>query len=56
MIDNLTPEEHKELIKEAFKEWLDEKVLSFGHFSIKFIGTAICGSILYWATQHGIFK
>lgn len=56
MVDNLTPEEHKAIIKEAFKEWLDEKVLAFGHWSIRFIGTAVCGTFIYWAAQHGILK
>lgn len=42
-------EAQKELIKEAFKEWLDSKVTEFGWFAIKTMALAICGGLLYVA-------
>lgn len=45
--------EDKELIKEAFKEWLDEKAADFGWWTLKFIGTACAGAVLYFLVQHG---
>jgi hypothetical protein len=49
-------DEHKEAVKEAFKEWLDEQAASFGKWTIKFIGSAIFGAILYFLVNHGFIK
>jgi hypothetical protein len=50
-------EETKEALKEAIKEWLDDRVKNFGWFTIKtIIGLAVAG-ILYLAfVGTGHFK
>ena len=52
------PREHmtKELIKEAFKEWLDEKAAQFGKWTIKWFATILCGAVIYFAANHGLIK
>ena len=49
-------EDHKELVKEAFKEWLDEKAADFGKWTIKWIGTAFFGFLIYTLVTHGWLK
>lgn len=55
-LDNL-PEDgslNKEIVKEAIKEWLNEKVTQFGWFSIKTIFYLFVAAIGYlWITSHG---
>lgn len=46
----------KEAVKEAFKEWVDEKVQAFGWWSLKTIGMLIVGAILYFFVQTHGFK
>ena len=36
----------KEAMKEAIKEWLDEKYMAFGKWSIKTIGALFLSSVL----------
>jgi len=44
----------KEVVKEAIKEWLNEKVAEFGWFSLKTIGYALVALIGYlWLSTHG---
>jgi hypothetical protein len=49
-------DEHKEVVKEAFKEWLDEKAAEFGKWTLKFIGTACFGALIYFLVNHGYLK
>lgn len=49
-------EEQKAMIKEAFKEWLDEKASEFGKWTFKFIGTACFGALLYLLVTNGYIK
>jgi hypothetical protein len=49
-------EDHKDLVKEAFKEWLDEKSAQFGKWTIKWIGTAAMGALIYWLVMNGYLK
>ena len=37
----MSPEETKEAMKEALKEWLDEKAAKFGYFSMYTIAAAV---------------
>ena len=48
--------EQKALVKEAFKEWLDEKAAEFGKWTFKFIGTALLGTLLVYLVTHGFIK
>ena len=49
----MTPEEQKEAVKEAFKEWLDELILKFGKWSLKTIAAACFGIIIVFLVNHG---
>ena len=49
---NLTPEEHKAIIKQAFKEWLDDKILEFGKWSLKTLGATVLGALLVFLVNH----
>ena len=49
-MDNLD----KEIVKEAIKEWLNEKVTQFGWFSLKTIGYGLIALLGYiWLMTHG---
>jgi hypothetical protein len=44
----------KEVVKEAIKEWLNEKVTQFGWFSLRTIGYALVALLGYlWLSTHG---
>jgi len=49
-----TKEELKDIQKEAFKEWMDEKVTEFGWWSIKTIGIALLGGLLYFISHYDL--
>jgi hypothetical protein len=53
MLDDMQKEEQKSLIKEAFKEWLDEKAAQFGKWTFKYVSTAIVGAMLYYLVSNG---
>ena len=44
----MTNDEMKKLLKEALKEWLDDKFLSFGKFSFYAIAAAALCALLYF--------
>jgi len=52
-MDELNKREQKAVVKEAFKEWLDEKAAQFGKWTIKFIASAAFGALLYFLVTHG---
>jgi hypothetical protein len=44
----------KDVVKEALKEWLNEKVAEFGWWTIKGIGYLLfCALIYAWFATHG---
>ncbi len=56
----MTHDESKEILKEALKEWLDEKLAEFGWFSLKTLAIAGLGALVYfilvmngWSKLHG---
>ena len=51
MVEN--NEHQKQIIKEAFKEWLDEKAGEFGKWTFNFIFTAAFGALVYLLVTHG---
>ena len=51
-----TKEEHKELVKEAIKEWLDEKAADFGKWTIKWMASACFGFSIYFLATNGYLK
>lgn len=46
----------KEVIKEAFKEWLDEKFAEFGKWTLKSLAAIVFGIIVVYAVNHGLVK
>jgi hypothetical protein len=52
MIDKRDHDDRKQFIKdamkEAMKEWLDEKIMSFGKWSLRAIGAAIIVALVYF--------
>lgn len=54
----MTPEEqkelHKEAIKEAIQEWLDKQFVKVGKITMKGVGAMALAAIFYiWAAAHG---
>lgn len=54
----MTPEEQKEIqkqaIKEALEEWLDKQFTNFGKWSLRSIGAIGLAALVYmWAMSHG---
>tara|TARA_R110000782_G_scaffold6121_1_gene21045 strand:+ start:1490 stop:1654 length:165 start_codon:yes stop_codon:yes gene_type:complete len=47
-------DDHKEAIKEALSEWLDDKFSEFGKWSLKgMFAFALVGLVYLWAASHG---
>lgn len=49
-------EDHKHLIKEAFKEWLDEKFAEFGKWTLKSLAAICFGALVVFLVNHGFIK
>lgn len=49
-------QDQKAIVKEAFKEWLDEKAAQFGKWTFRFIGSALAGAVLYLLVTHGFIR
>lgn len=49
----MTHEEQKAIVKEALKEWLDEKFLAFGKWSLAAIGAAALAALAYFIFTWG---
>jgi len=50
-------EQTKEVVKEAIKEWIDDRVKSFGWFAIRTLAGLVVAGILYLAFMGtGHFK
>lgn len=41
----------KEIVKEALKEWLDERFTEFGRLSFKALAAAIFGALVYFVLK-----
>lgn len=54
-MDKIEKEEQVEIVKEAIKEWLDEKASEFGKWTVKYLATLIFGAIVYWLAKNGFF-
>lgn len=44
----MTEEEMKKAMKEALKEWLDEKYMSLGKWSMSAFAAAVLGALIYF--------
>ena len=50
----MTPNEHKQAIKEGLSEWLDDKFSEFGRFSMKgLFAMALVALVYLWAVSQG---
>ncbi len=52
----MTPDEQKEIVKEAIREWLDEKYAAFGKYTFHGIMAAGIGWMAYFLLSHGWIK
>ena len=48
ILGELSRHELKLIVKAAIKEWLDEQTLKFGKWSIRWLGMAAMGAVLYF--------
>lgn len=55
-MDNLDREEQKAIVKEAIREWLDEKYSAFGKWTLHGLLAACLGALAYWLAVHGGLK
>lgn len=54
---DLTPEEQKNVIKQALKEWLNEQFAAFGKWSLFGILSMAFSALVYiWLLEHGWHK
>lgn len=49
-------EDKKDLVKEAFKEWLDEQAAEVGKWTVRWIFRASIGALLLYLVTHGHLK
>jgi hypothetical protein len=53
----MSDEETKEALKEALREWLDDKLAQFGMWSLKALFAAALGALIYFIlTMNGWHK
>lgn len=56
-MSGMTKDEQKEIVKEALKEWLDDKLASFGLLSLNLImATALAGLLYVFIKTDGWTK
>ena len=48
VLQTLSHEELKIVVKAAIKEWLDEQTLKFGKWSLRWLGMATLGALVYF--------
>ena len=56
-MSELDPTEHKEIVKEALKEWLNEQFAAFGKWSFMgLLSLAFAAFTYLWLAEHGFHK
>lgn len=53
---DLNPSEQKELIKQAIKEWMDEKYAEIGRWTVRVLLTTTLSALLFYYIQTKGFK
>lgn len=48
VLQELSRHELKVIVKTAIKEWLDEQTLKFGKWSLRWLGMATLGALVYF--------
>ena len=52
--DPIDPDDLKKAVKEALKDWLNEKASDFGWWSVKYLGALVLSGLVYaYFTSHG---
>lgn len=46
-IPGYTPEERKQFVKDAIKEWLDERYISVGRWTVRTLAAAVFAALVY---------
>ena len=49
-------EQQKEIVKEAIREWLDEKYSAFGKWTVHGLAAASLCALVYLLSTHGWLK
>lgn len=52
----LNPEDQKAIMKQAIKEWMDDRYADIGRWAVKTILVAAVTSFLFWYIQARGFK
>ncbi|MDE2467973.1 MAG: hypothetical protein KGL35_04340 [Bradyrhizobium sp.] len=50
----LSKEEQKQILREALKEWLEEKYASVGKWTLRGIGALMLYALVMYLTSHGV--
>lgn len=56
IMENMSKEEYKALVKEAIGEWLDAKYSQFGKWTINGLAATLLGGIVTYLISHGYIK
>ena len=56
LMENMSKEEYKALVKEAIGEWLDAKYSQFGRWTIHGILAMVLGTVVMYLVTHGYIK
>ena len=56
LMENMSKEEYKALVKEAIGEWLDTKYTEFGKWTFQGILAMLLGAITFYLASHGYIK
>lgn len=56
LMENMSKEEYKALVKDAIGEWLDTKYSQFGRWTIHGILAMILGVVVMYLATHGYIK
>ena len=56
LMENMSKEEYKALVKEAIGEWLDTKYSQFGKWTLHGLVATMLGIIVVYLVSHGYVK
>lgn len=56
LMENMSKEEYKALVKDAIGEWLDTKYSQFGRWTIHGILAMVLGAVVMYLATHGYIK
>lgn len=56
IMENMSKEEYKALVKDAIGEWLDTKYSQFGRWTIHGILAMVLGAVVMYLATHGYIK